>query len=236
MLSIPIASALALALLTAGFDSPAPPKTNLYRQGTRSAVLLHPRVGYGSGVVFRRVDPSGVTRWFAWTAAHVVSEVDRLDVDGIKAKVLARNEDLDVALVSLDTSPDRASAKFSFDVPELGQEIFVVGSPYGPGYRNRIFFGRVSGVDERLAIENWRWGKCDLFSGSVYPGNSGGPVFDEHGKVLGLIVGRSDVVSLYVPFRSITLWVEKANLRWALIGDSCPAPMGEFDVAPIDVN
>jgi S1-C subfamily serine protease len=222
-----------------------PAKQNRYEQAARETVLLSVNPGLGSGVAIRRTDPTGAIRWFAWTAAHVVDKTDRLEVKifdkhnqgkVFPAKVIARNETLDVALVSLDVAPPIQPAVFNFVTPELGQEIFVVGSPYGPSYFNRISFGRVSGLDEKLDLENWHWGRCDLFSGPVFPGNSGGPVFDNEGKVLGLVVARSAVISIYVPVRYIVVWADGAGLAWALRGDSCPAPVGEFDVPPVDLK
>jgi S1-C subfamily serine protease len=218
---------------------------NRYEQATHEVVLLSTGHMFGSGVAIRRTDPTGAIRWFAWTAAHVVERTDRLEVkifdkhnEGktFPAKVIARNEALDVALVSLDVAPPIQPAVFNFVTPELGQEIFVVGSPYGPSYFNRISFGRVSGVDEKLDLDFWPWGRCDLFSGPVFPGNSGGPVFDESGKVLGLVVGRSSVISIYVPVRYVVVWADGAGFAWALRGDSCPAPVGEFDVPPVDLK
>lgn len=207
---------------------------NVYHDSRDCAAFIKVGDGSGSGILFKRIDPSGHDRWFAWTAAHVVDRLNTFE----GGKVIARNDKLDVALLSYDATPSGSprSSVFLNSTPELGESVFVVGSPYGVEYRNRIFFGQVSGVNEHLALEGWRWQTCDLFSGAVFPGNSGGPVFDSRGRVIGIIVGRSNVITIYVPIRYVAVWADKEKISWALVGDKCPAPVGEFDVPPIHLD
>ncbi len=237
-------------LLVVAFNPKKPvdvPIQGVYNSASHSAVLLHPSDGgFGSGVLIKRLDPQGKERWFAWTAAHVVDKTDLTDVVFFTDKgeektfhshVIARSQTFDAALVSLDENPvGVSSAEFSFSTTELGQEIFVVGSPYGKHYYNMFSFGRISGYDRKLAIEGWDWERLDIFSGLVFPGDSGGPAFNADGKVVGLVVGRSPVCSFYLPNRYLATWADSHGFGWALVGEKCPAARGEFDVPGVDLK
>jgi S1-C subfamily serine protease len=70
-----------------------------------------------------------------------------------------------------------------------GKEILVVGSPgLGDGrtvFRNAVARGILSTITE---IEGRSWYQLDV---SVNPGNSGGPVVDERGRVMGVVTAKA---------------------------------------------
>jgi len=87
---------------------------------------------------------------------------------------------------------------------KLGEQVFVVGSPYGKINFNTASLGIISGL-------NRDWDKVDSYTGESYgwsivfttdsaghPGNSGCPVFTMDGKVRGILVGGFSPVLISV--------------------------------------
>jgi len=74
---------------------------------------------------------------------------------------------------------------------QLGEQIFVIGSPYGKINFNAVSFGIISGMNrswEELGGD-YGWSVAFTVDSAGHPGNSGGPVFSMDGKVRGILVG-----------------------------------------------
>jgi serine protease Do len=143
------------------------------------------RQGLGSGVL--------IEGGLILTAAHVVQTANLVMVkfyDGqeIFGRVIGSSPQADVAIVVLDSVPK--------DVPELplgnsdgtrtGDDIIVVGAPYGLAYTltKGIVSGR-SALDQNASNLN----EVEFFQtdASINQGNSGGPMFDMDGKIIGIV-------------------------------------------------
>ena len=69
---------------------------------------------------------------------------------------------------------------------EIGQPIFVIGSPLNIAYFNYMTHGIVSKLDVQ---NNWLSNNfVVMIDVAVSPGNSGGPVFDLQGRVIGIVI------------------------------------------------
>ncbi|HWN97676.1 MAG TPA: trypsin-like peptidase domain-containing protein [Blastocatellia bacterium] len=152
----------------------------LPRQGMVSSA------GLGSGVL---ISDSGKVL----TAAHVVQAVDKVFVefaDGqiVTARVISSATNADVALLQLDSVPQGVShAKLGdSDQVEVGDEVFVVGAPYGLSLTLTV--GHVSGraaPKSRLpSVSAWEFFQTDA---AINGGNSGSPMFDWKGEVIGIV-------------------------------------------------
>ncbi len=129
------------------------------------------------------------------TAAHVVQAVDKVFVefaDGrvVTARVVSSSTNADVALLQLDSIPKGiAPARVGdSDQVEVGDEVFVVGAPYGLALTLTV--GHVSG---RAAPKNhlasmtasaWEFFQTDA---AINGGNSGSPMFNWKGEVIGIV-------------------------------------------------
>jgi len=83
---------------------------------------------------------------------------------------------------------------------QLGQQIFVIGSPYGKINFNAVSFGIISGVGrswEELG-RDYGWSVAFTVDSAGHPGNSGCPVFSMDGKVRGILVGGFSPVLISV--------------------------------------
>jgi S1-C subfamily serine protease len=129
------------------------------------------------------------------TAAHVVQAVDKVFVefaDGymVTARIISSAQNADVALLQLDSVPKGvAPARVGdSDQVEVGDEVFVVGAPYGLALTLTV--GHVSGraaPKRRLASMSasaWEFFQTDA---AINGGNSGSPMFNWKGEVIGIV-------------------------------------------------
>jgi S1-C subfamily serine protease len=127
------------------------------------------------------------------TAAHVVQAADKIEVEFIDgqvapAKVIASVPRADVAMIKLDWVPHNAvPAKFGdSDRMQLGDEVFVIGAPYGIGHS--LSAGHISARrSPKVSFDAVT--KLELLQtdAAINKGNSGGPMFNMAGEVVGVV-------------------------------------------------
>lgn len=147
--------------------------------------------GLGSGVL---ISADGKVL----TAAHVVEGEDRLVVEfandeWVPAKVVGSSASADVALLQCDRVPKGATpAKLGdSDKADTGDDIFIVGAPYGLSYTLTV--GRISARrPDRTRSGIMSSVEFLQTDATVNPGNSGSPVFNKDGEVIGIV---SSIVS-----------------------------------------
>lgn len=127
------------------------------------------------------------------TAAHLVEAADATLVefsDGelIPARVLGAVHNADVALLQLAHPPVNVvvAPLGDSDKMDVGDEVFVVGAPYGLGYT--LTGGHISGrhsADNRISDTASR--EFLQTDAAINQGNSGGPMFNMNGEVIGIV-------------------------------------------------
>ena len=136
----------------------------------------------GSGFV---IDASGVIV----TNNHVISEADKIaivlsDKSRLEAKVIGRDAKTDIALLRIDPG-DRKLAALSLgdsDGTRVGDWVIAIGNPFGLG--GTVTAGIVSARQRDINA-----GPYDDFiqtDASINRGNSGGPMFNLAGEVIGI--------------------------------------------------
>jgi serine protease Do len=132
------------------------------------------------------------------TAAHVVNSAEHITVvfhDGKKfpAKVVRLATVADVALIKLvyyDNHYPVAKLGDS-DLTDVGDDVFVIGAPFGLEYS--LSKGIVSGKSvEKTRMEGFTFAEFFQTDAAINHGNSGGPMFNIKGEVIGLV---SSIVS-----------------------------------------
>jgi S1-C subfamily serine protease len=152
----------------------------------RSAGRVGTSQGVGSGVIYR---PDGIIL----TNHHVVADATRVEValaDGnrIAARVTATDPDTDLAVIRVDRKALPA-APFQNALPQVGSLAIVLGSPLG--FENTVTAGIVSGLHRSIpGSASQTRALVDLIQtdAAISPGNSGGAVVDDSGRVLGISV------------------------------------------------
>ena len=127
------------------------------------------------------------------TAAHVVQTADVASVefpDGqvIIARVIGSDIRSDVALLQLKEMPKGVAPVTlgDSDKVEVGDQIFVIGAPYG--ISQTLSVGHLSGR-HRLPSNNESATSVEFLQtdAAINSGNSGGPMFDMEGNVIGIV-------------------------------------------------
>jgi serine protease Do len=150
------------------------------------------RFGAGAGIVW---DANG----FILTNNHVVGRrtpiVVLQDDREYESRLIARDADVDLALLSIDATglTPLAPAPVS---PRVGEMVFAFGHPWGQ--RNTVTRGIVSAL---VIAQNRRGEKLPVVRSDtpLAPGNSGGPLVNAKGEVVGInamIVGGDQSVSI----------------------------------------
>jgi len=139
-----------------------------------------PTRGVGSGFI---VSPDGIVL----TNAHVVSNADEVTVKltdkrEFTAKVLGVDKTTDIAVLKIDARNLPTVKIGSIDKMRVGEWVVAIGSPYG--FENTVTSGIVSAKSRTLPE-----GSAVPFiqtDAAVNPGNSGGPLFNLRGEVVGI--------------------------------------------------
>lgn len=129
------------------------------------------------------------------TAAHVVQTADKVTVEFIggvqvTARVVSSEPKADVALLQLESVPAgvEPARLGDSDKVEVGDEVFVVGAPHGLSHT--LSAGHISG---RIALDAGLGSRptCEYLQtdAAINRGNSGGPIFDRKGAVIGIASG-----------------------------------------------
>jgi S1-C subfamily serine protease len=183
---------------TLASQSPAPPDAlAVYAAAQPSLVLIEAQgptdptgtEGVGSGVV---IDDQGDVL----TALHVVDKATSIKLtfaDGTTAQgvVAVRQTDQDIAVVKAVAA--RANVPPATlgnpNAVQVGDEAFVVGNPLG--LYGSLTSGVVSGLNRSFTVpqtQNTIKGLIQ-FDAAVNPGNSGGPLLNRAGQVVGIVTG-----------------------------------------------
>ena len=122
------------------------------------------------------------------TNAHVIDGADTVKVKladdrEYRAKVVGKDERLDVAVLKLENAHDLPVAALGVsDTMRVGEYVVAIGNPFGLG--NTVTMGIVSAKGRTIGA-----GPYDDFiqtDASINPGNSGGPLFNLLGQVVGI--------------------------------------------------
>lgn len=164
--------------------------------------------GSGSGFV---IDKAG----HILTNFHVVAKADTVRVtlfDGSQhnGRVIGFDAANDVAILSISVPAEKIVPVTLGDSSRLlvGQKVLALGNPFG--LERTLTSGIVSSLERSLKVRSGRTIKGIIQTdAAVNPGNSGGPLLNSHGEVIGVntailsSVGQSAGISFAVPINGI---------------------------------
>src|SRR5207253_5155649 len=157
------------------------PDDNSPRRGPRN---LQPIQSEGSGFIVR---PDG----YILTNFHVVEGADHVEVklrDGrsFPATVVGTDEKTDIAVIKIDAKDLPVVQLADSDAVRVGQFAFAIGAPFKLDYT--FTYGVISGKGRSKLLQSGGYSIADYLQtdASIKPGNSGGPLCDIDGKVIGM--------------------------------------------------
>src|SRR3954470_16440386 len=124
---------------------------------------------------------------YVLTNAHVVEAADEINVKlndkrEFKAKVIGSDKRTDIALIKIDATGLPAVKFGDPNKLKVGEWVIAIGSPFG--FENSVTAGIVRAKGRSLPQENFvPFIQTDA---AVKPGNSGGPLFNMRGEVVGI--------------------------------------------------
>ena len=139
------------------------------------------------------------------TRVRVVLHDDRT----FDAEVVRRGRDLDLALLRIEDAPGDLPTAPLGDSDELrvGGLVYAIGHPWGT--RGAVSAGIVSG----LGVVRGPWARARYIQSDVAlaPGNSGGPLLDARGEVVGINAMILGCLALSIPSNTASAWLAGAR-------------------------
>jgi serine protease Do len=163
----------------------------------------------GSGFI---IDEKGIVI----TNNHVIKDAEDIvvRVNGdkeYKAKVLGADPLMDVAVLQLETDEKFEPVAFgNSDKARIGDWVIAIGNPFGLG--GTVTAGIISARNRSIGLS--RYEDFIQTDASINSGNSGGPLFDMEGNVIGIntaILGRSGSIGIgfSIPSNSAKLVIDQ---------------------------
>ncbi len=148
----------------------------------------------GSGFI---IDEKGLVI----TNNHVIQDADDIIVrvngdQEFKAKVLGADPLMDIAVLQLETDEKFIPVSFGdSDKARIGDWVIAIGNPFGLG--GTVTAGIISARNRSIGLS--RYEDFIQTDASINSGNSGGPLFDMEGNVIGIntaILGRNGSIGI----------------------------------------
>lgn len=148
--------------------------------------------GVGTGII---VDSNG----YILTNSHVVSDGDATKVnvlfsDGsdIDGKVIWYDSQMDLAIVKVDKTGLTAAELGDSDDVEVGDISIAIGNPLGLDLQKSVTQGIISGLDRTISTsQSTNMTGLIQTDASINSGNSGGPLLNEKGQVIGINTAKA---------------------------------------------
>jgi len=179
----------------------------------------------GSGCL---ISPDGIL----FTARHVSDNepakytVTLDDGKQYPVKYVLEDRENDVSFMQLILPPGVCTPYVPLakeDNLRVGDAIFIFGSPLGKENMNTVSLGILSAKERDLVQRGWpeaqqyNWHVMLQSTSPAFPGNSGGPVFNMQGEVIGVLVaGEAETLNFSVPISRVRDTIETVRNWFAL--------------------
>ncbi len=154
------------------------------------------QISTGTGFIYKK----GGKLAYIMTNNHVIDGADKAQIEfndsdkKIDAKIVGGDKYADIAVLTIPNNENYVAVEFgNVEELNLGDTIFTVGSPMGVNYKGTVTKGILSGKDRMVDVSLSKNTVADYYmkvmqiDAAVNPGNSGGPLCDVSGKVIGII-------------------------------------------------
>ncbi len=173
--------------------------------------------GSGTGFVVSTVG-------YVLTNSHVVEGCKSIIIDSLPMTIVASDPEVDLALLFSSSLANQAVAVFSANPAMLNSDVTVVGYPLA---------GLLGGLNvTRGSLSSLKGiagdGNRMQISAPVQPGNSGGPVLNSEGHVVGVVVSKLDAQRVGEALGDIP-----QNVNFAIRGEIAKLFLAQNSVVPV---
>ena len=215
--------------VTAVVDAAGPTVVSISSNGDKHGTEPE-QTGAGSGVV---IAPDG----YILTNDHVVHHAKRLTVtltDGTDfgASVVGKDPATDLAVIRADASGLQCAALGDSSLLRVGQLVIAMGNPFG--FQSTVSTGVVSALGRALRSREGRLIESIIqHTAPLNPGNSGGPLVDSRGRVMGIntaIIMMAQGIGFSIPSNTarwvVSQLLSSGKVRRAFLGIAArPRPL-----------
>ena len=112
------------------------------------------------------------------------------DASVFVGKIVGTEEDEDLAVIKIDQDGLEPVVFGDSDSMNVGDSVYAVGNPYGM-LEFTMTTGHISALNRQIAAEETETAlRMFQIDAAVYSGNSGGPVYDTRGRVVGVVTAK----------------------------------------------
>jgi len=158
--------------------------TNVFNQTVENASA-------GSGFIITK-DGYIVTNYHVIDSANTV-KITLYSGETYDAKIIGGDEDYDIAVLKIEAADLRPVVFGDSSALQVGNDIAVIGNPLGE-LTFSMSEGIVSSVDRAINVDGTPFNMIQI-SAAVNPGNSGGPLFNSYGEVVGIVSAKYSAYS-----------------------------------------
>jgi len=183
-----------LDIIQMGYDTCMNAKFEFCRTNEKKATNKHAESSSGSGFF---VSEEG----YILTNNHVAGSCKKIEIQpqGVKATLMDIDSNFDLALLKVDYVSQHNST-FRESKPILGEQVIAAGFPYKGLLSSGIKI--TDGIVSSLAGMN-NDPRVIQITAPIQPGNSGGPLIDNYGNVVGIIVSKLSSTFMLKTFKDI---------------------------------
>lgn len=167
-----------------------------------SVALVYHRGGNGAGVVWR---PDGQIVTNSHVARENRAEVVLADGRKFVGLVVARHPTRDLAMIKIAADDLPAVTVGDSSTIRPGQLAIAIGHPLG--FRDAVTAGIIVGAGQAATEGGPRTGDLIQADVTLAPGNSGGPLTDARGQVIGINTMVSGRLAFAIPSQAVERWV-----------------------------
>lgn len=192
--------------------------------------------GVGSGVI---VNSNG----YILTNSHVIADGNAKSItvlfengEKLPATILWYDSSLDLAMVKVDKTGLPVAELGDSDALEIGEIAIAIGNPLGLAFERSVTSGIISGLNRSIQVSaNNVIGNLIQTDASINQGNSGGPLLNSKGQVIGINTAKmtsAEGLGFSIPINEIKPMIEEVIQH----GSFSSVVMGISGISAADYN